>query len=812
MKMKKRILMSLVLLAAACAQAETMQKYIKHSSGLLLTLGAGERAVITSSTTAALPHTLSRQTDGAWAVSIADAGTTRYLSLGTADGWSTYYRTAYDSQRSKYSIEDVDGKYIRLRNAATGRYLGTDGTGNNDYVYSNKSGTDARHHWYLVDKASDTLPLDTLTYMVCPAQRLQPCEGWGVSLCWWARMCGEWDDASLDRLITWLVSPQGLNMRIFRYNIGGGDDPLNTHCEPHHMGKGKGLRAEMEGFQDEPGGPYLWERDSAQRRVMLKIREKRPDAIFEAFSNSAPWWMTYSGCCAGAVRASDDNLKPEYYEAFAHYLVDVCKYYRDKFGIEFRTLEPFNEPMTDYWYAGGGQEGCHLDTQSQINFLRVLHPILQQSGLRTVIAASDETDVAHAVQDIRAFTQAGILDLVGQWNTHTYGGNDHDRSRFGSLGRATGKPVWMSEVGSGGNGLAGNLALMQKMFQDIHYIMPTAWIDWQYVEEVGDQWCLVRAQFSDPSSAQRVKSYYVRSTVTRFIREGYTFVPALCPRTLAAVNPAADTLVISLLNTDAVRTVHRIRLPFASVVPPIRCYETSATRDVSRVLGRAVQEGDTILRITLEPQSILTLQIPIRLQSTAPELRKGDKFYIVPQTAHDRALEAEGTTVRLGALDLLSLRQQWTLEEGTDEQTFRLRNGEGRYITARRNTYALQTVDRPVSGTLMRQSFTLEPVADYHYRILSGTEAFDLSDGSLLPGTPVGIKTYGSGADADTRHWLLIRVEDPSTQPDAIRLPVHTTSATMPTAVYNLLGQRLSAPRRGLNIVQRAGKSGKALY
>lgn len=32
---------------------------------------------------------------------------------------------------------------------------------------------------------------------------------------------------------------------------------------------------------------------------MLKIIEKRPDAIFEAFSNSAPWWMTYSGCCAG---------------------------------------------------------------------------------------------------------------------------------------------------------------------------------------------------------------------------------------------------------------------------------------------------------------------------------------------------------------------------------------------------------------------------------------------------------------------------------------------------------------------------------
>ena len=57
---------------------------------------------------------------------------------------------------------------------------------------------------------------------------------------------------------------------------------------------------------------------------MLKIKEKRPDAIFEAFSNSCPYYMTYSGCCAGHTDASADNLKPEYYEAFAHYLVDVC--------------------------------------------------------------------------------------------------------------------------------------------------------------------------------------------------------------------------------------------------------------------------------------------------------------------------------------------------------------------------------------------------------------------------------------------------------------------------------------------------------
>jgi len=31
-----------------------------------------------------------------------------------------------------------------------------------------------------------------------------------------------------------------------------------------------------------------------------------------------------------------DNLKPEYYEAFGDYLIDVCKHYKEQYGIEFK--------------------------------------------------------------------------------------------------------------------------------------------------------------------------------------------------------------------------------------------------------------------------------------------------------------------------------------------------------------------------------------------------------------------------------------------------------------------------------------------
>ncbi len=202
-----------------------------------------------------------------------------------------------------------------------------------------------------VSTLAEPMTADTIRYVVNPEAERQRFRGWGVSLCWWANMCGRWSDEKIDEIVDWLVSPEGLNFSYFRYNIGGGDDPLNRYCTPHHMGmgQGKGLRAEMEGFKDSTGGAYVWERDAAQRKILLKIREKRPDAVFEAFSNSCPYYMTYSGCCSGNADPGKDNLKPEYYEEFAHYLVDVCKHYKEEYGIEFRTLEPFNESMTSYW-------------------------------------------------------------------------------------------------------------------------------------------------------------------------------------------------------------------------------------------------------------------------------------------------------------------------------------------------------------------------------------------------------------------------------------------------------------------------------
>lgn len=434
-------------------------------------------------------------------------------------------------------------------------------------------------------------------------KKAQPVEGWGVSLCWWAHMTGSWTDAHIDQLVDWLVSPEGLNYNVFRYNIGGGDDPENRNCEPHHMGKGKGIRAEMPGFKQYPTDPYNWDADAAQIKILLKIKEKRPDAIFEAFSNSAPWYMTKSGCVAGAADKKADNLKPECYADFARYLVDVCVHFKEAYGVEFYTLEPFNESHSDYWYQNGSQEGCHFDTPSQVAVLKEIYPLLKASGLSTVLAASDETSTAHSLQVFAGYDEA--FPLIGQWNTHTYSATNDERKLLHDKAVAKGLRLWQSESGSGGKGISGNLKLLQRLFDDMRYLQPTVWCDWQYVEEKGDQWCTVTGNFSS-QVFERNKNYYVRQQITRFIKQGYTLLEVAQDQTLAAISPNGKELVVAVLNNEDTP----VSYTYALTAKPKRItqYTTTEKENLQPATVKAI--GKT-LQVSLHPHSVQTFVIQL---------------------------------------------------------------------------------------------------------------------------------------------------------------------------------------------------------
>ena len=461
---------------------------------------------------------------------------------------------------------------------------------------------------------TETVPSTSFnnTINIDPEKPLQTIDGWGSSLCWWAGQVGNWDETKIDSIVDLITSPDKLNMNIFRYNIGGGDDPSHIGG---HMVKGKGKRAEMEGFKASADAPYNWNADKAQRTIMLKIKEKRPDAVFEAFSNSPPYWMTYSGCSAGNIDPKKDNLKPEYYDAFCDYLVDVCKHYKETYNVEFKTLEPFNESTSAYWNYKGSQEGCHFDIDTQMKIIRLLYPKLKASGLTTVISASDETNLSSFIKVLNAYVEAGdIMDKVGQLNTHTYSGTNEERREVHQLVMATGKDFWQSETGPGGwkeraSGLKNNLLLARKMFYDLNLMQPDAWLDWQLMEENNDTWCVIRCNF-DSQQYEPVKNFYVRMQITRFIKQGYSLLDTGNESVMVAIDPDQTKLVIALNNPTDIPEPFTVNLDaIVRTADKATIYRTSPAENCEKLPDIPIDNSQ--INYTTPALSLTTFIIPI---------------------------------------------------------------------------------------------------------------------------------------------------------------------------------------------------------
>lgn len=591
-----------------------------------------------------------------------------------------------------------------------------------------------------------------------PADRRQTIEGWGVSLCWWANMCGKWDQPKVDFLTDLLTSPDKLNMNIFRYNIGGGDDPSHTDGNNGHMCKGKGKRAEMEGFKASADADYNWCADSAQRRIMLQLKAKRSDVVFEAFSNSPPYWMTYSGCASGNQNANQDNLKPEYYDQFCDYLIEVCKHYKDVYGIEFKTLDPFNEPVTNYWGYLGGQEGCHFEPASQISLIRRLYPKLQATGLSTVISASDETSISTSHSVLSQYIKANnLMPMIGQWNTHSYSGNNKDRSNLRDLVNSTKLPFWMSETGSGGSGLNGNLSLAERMFSDLNVMKPQAWIDWQFVEEGNDQWCMVQGDFAS-QWYKVVKNCYVRMQVTRFIKQGYTLLESPDEHILAALNPEGTELVIVALNNtdEETRFVMDLSL-FSSLGSQAIRYLTNDSRNCEK-LSSIYTTADKQLPCLLPKRSIATYILPVTAGEGISGIHPERRYLFMPRMAGTTA-KATDAGVSLSAIDLNDTLQHWRIAPLTNGtyQFYTISDGNKLAMTDN-GGYALALT--PLNPASTNQQFTIDSIGDGCLKILSKStgKSLDLDNEKTDPGTNLGLWAYATNYTNGHRQWRLLTV------------------------------------------------------
>ena len=448
------------------------------------------------------------------------------------------------------------------------------------------------------------------TVVVDPSVQYQVWRGWGVSLSWWAAVVGGWSEEKREAVADLLFDRRkGLCLDIVRYNIGGQDDPSHDHMR---------VGGDIPGYWPGRDEAYDWSADGNQRRMLSAAMARGVETV-EAFACSPPYWMTVSGCSAGAEEAHTDNLKEDNREIFAEYLTEVLRHFRDEWDVSFSTVAPFNEPAADYWKAGTGQQGCHYSADAQNDLLRLVAGKLKQKRLATELTAGDETCTEHCVRSFRSYDQ-DVRAAVKQINTHTYN-SSWDRAGPRYLADMYGKRLCMSEIcfASKAPGkehdheaMKGPLDVAGAITRDLREMRPDAWVLWQPL--VNEQYCiwwkfsygLIHADYTGGTETWDItRKYYGYGQFTRFIRPGYRMIGIDAEDAVGFLDRPTGRLVVVAHNPGPdPRTRHYDLSSFMTVAARAEAHRTSATEALA-TLPPVSTRGKRLV-VVEPPESIST--------------------------------------------------------------------------------------------------------------------------------------------------------------------------------------------------------------
>ncbi|MFJ7216163.1 RICIN domain-containing protein [Amycolatopsis sp. NPDC098790] len=525
-----------------------------------------------------------------------------------------------------------------------------------------------------------------------PSYRQQPFEGWGSSLAWMAEATGGYPDSVRTKLADLVFGPDGLNLNIARFNVGGGNAP----DVPDYLRPGGAIpgwwkapagttRADKDWWT--PGDPAEFDAaaDPNQRWWVDKIKNRVTK--WEAFSNSPPYFQTASGYVSGGFTATDEQLRPDKIGDFTAYLAQVVRTLERAHGIKFSSVDPLNEPNTNYWKTtlgadgnptGGRQEGAHIGPAVQSRLI----PAMAAALPGKVVSAPDETNPDIFAADWAGWS-ADARAAAGRLNVHTYGTGNRPIPR--DIAKGASKPLWMSEVGGSwldrqdftsmdpGLGLAGQIT------DDLRLLEPAAWVSWQPIEDydnmkpggesaAGMNWGEIQVPFDCTTSDCPIRTNTKFDTMrnfTHYIRPGDRLIASDDTASTAAMRGDDLSSVVHVNSGTAEQDVTLDLSGFGCVRPGASV--TPVVTDVTGALRRGKPVRVTSARATLRvPARSVTTFLVNGVSSTAAGTGLGSgKPFTFTGVQSGKSLSAENGGLVQRTTDASAAAQRWTLTDRT---------------------------------------------------------------------------------------------------------------------------------------------------
>ncbi len=436
-------------------------------------------------------------------------------------------------------------------------------------------------------------PAADSTVVLEPSQRYQTLAGYGQgsmnqrTVPWFTQLGPEAREALLDRLYT--RQGDGLGLTICRTWLCASDAPGHEH-----MGRRPGGSNAPLGYAPAPG---VWQWDGHEPSLWHARGAAARGARMVAFFNGPPWWMTSSGCSAGAPDGGD-NLKPGQEQAYATYMAAVVQHYRDGYGIAFSDVCPINEPETDYWKTNGGQDGCAMNPQQAGAVVVALRRELDRRGLDLRILGPELSHTTR-LDWLDAFLAApGVTAALAELTCHQYTTSFHSMRRWPVLARQLGKPLWQSEWGDWTNhGTKLALHYAARIAEAQRVMQASVWCLWEPGFLLDQQ-----DRVLTPNQAWHTVAQY-----TRFGRPGMVVIEATdtAAQTVAYLDEPHRTVAIVTRHGGLEPLTLRYDLSAFTGLGPIQNWRTRAGEAQA---AQPVLQPDSGFTATLPPESVTTFQ------------------------------------------------------------------------------------------------------------------------------------------------------------------------------------------------------------
>jgi len=640
-------------------------------------------------------------------------------------------------------------------------------------------------------------------------------EGWGTSLAWFAEVTGGYSDEVKDKLADLVFGEDGLNLNLARFNIGGGNAPdVPAYLRPGGAIPGwwkapaGTTRTDVDWWDPDDPADWNWDADPNQTWWIDKIKKidatKGQPTTWEAFSNSPPWFMTTSGYVSGGFNATTDQLKTSSVDDYTRYLTEVVDHLEQAHGISFASIDPFNEPNTNYWGTtlgsdgnptGGRQEGAHMSPALMSKVAVSLQSALGGASTKARIAAMDETNPGTFVTDWFGYTDEARA-AVSRLNVHTYGTGQ--RTAVRDIAKAVDKPLWMSEVeGSWGSGqsftsMDPGIGMASHITDDLRELDPSAWVLWQPVEDydnmapggesaAGANWGEIQMPFdctpTDSLADCQIRTNTKFDTIrnfTHYIRPGDHLAPTNDTASTAAVDASGTGATV--VHTNDATSAQTVTLDLSTFARTDGATVTPVVTSAGGALvkGEPVRVTDGTATLTVPARSVTTFVVDgvSGVAKDAPVVQDGHVYQLVGvQSSRSLAATDDGAATVIRTSDDAAAGQLWRFTKlaGGDSTraTYRVTSASTGGVLAVDGTGALVLTKDAAASAAATARWSLSTTGDGTYVLVNAgrTAVLEVGGQKTADGSPVDVYQPNSGAN---QRWTIVDATVLSTRPAAV--------------------------------------------